>query len=184
MTMLTSLDKARQLREKQAAELADAKKMEQQCLERVAKRKERDCLGKVKEDARKQRKDGERREKEEAAVVLPAQPPEKEFMEVDKPSPGINSLLTNMMQGTNNEGEGENIDPETRSPWKNKQKNDGPPLKATLMPWSAPEKSVQTKWDKHVHTFPHIVIEASIKLSDSNPFQEFIVCLQNLLKNG
>jgi hypothetical protein len=35
-----------------------------------------------------------------------------------------------------------------------------------------------------VHTFPRIVIKESIKLLDSNPFQEFILCLQNLLKNG
>ncbi len=89
-----------------------------------------------------------------------------------------------MMQGTINKGEEENIHPKTRSPRKNKQKNNGPPLKPTATSLSAPKKSIHTKWDKHVNTFPCIFIKASIKLSDSTPFQEFIGCLQNLLKNG
>jgi hypothetical protein len=53
-----------------------------------------------------------------------------------------------------------------------------------VVPLSTPEKSVYTKWDKHVHMLPPIVIKASIKLSDSDPFQEFIVCLQKLLKTS
>ncbi len=47
-----------------------------------------------------------------------------------------------------------------------------------------PEKSTHTKLDKHVHKFPRIVVEASIKLLDTNPFQDFVVGLQSLLKNG
>jgi hypothetical protein len=100
----------------QAAKLADANKMEQQRLKHIAKKKEIDHLRKVKEDVCKQYEDDKRCKNLEAAAVLPAQPPEKESMEVNKPSLGINSLLTKMMQGTNNKGEGENIDPKTRSP--------------------------------------------------------------------
>ncbi len=47
-----------------------------------------------------------------------------------------------------------------------------------------PEKSAHTKLDKHIHKFPRVVVEGSIKLSDTNPFQEFVIGLQNLLKNG
>ena len=72
MTMWTSSEKARQLREKQAAKLADDNKMEQQCLKRVAKKKERNHLRKVEGDARKQCEHDKRLKKEEAAVVSPA----------------------------------------------------------------------------------------------------------------
>ncbi len=69
MTTRTSSDKARQLREKQATELADANKMEQQRLKCVAKKKECNRLRKVKEDARKQREEDKHCKKEEAAAV-------------------------------------------------------------------------------------------------------------------
>jgi hypothetical protein len=76
--------------------------MEEQHLGCIAKKKEHDRLRKVEEYACKRRKDEERCKKEEVAIVLPAQPPEKESMDVDyQPSPGINALLSDMMQGTN-----------------------------------------------------------------------------------
>jgi hypothetical protein len=59
MTCQATAEKACQLKEKQAAELADAHRMEEQRLGRIAKKKERDCLRKVEDDARKQRKDEE-----------------------------------------------------------------------------------------------------------------------------
>ena len=58
-TCQATAEKTRQLRRKQAAKLMDANKMEQQCLEQVAKKKERDRLRKVEEDARKQQEDEE-----------------------------------------------------------------------------------------------------------------------------
>jgi hypothetical protein len=184
-THQATAEKACQLKEKQAAELVDAHKMEEQHLGCIAKKKERDCLRKIEEDARKQCKDEEQREKEEAAIVLPAQPPEKESMDVDhQPSPGINALLSNMMQGTNEDEERENINLETRSHQKNKQRNDGPSSKPSAAASAAPKKSAHTKLDKHIHKFPRVVVEGFIKLSDTNPFQEFVVGLQNLLKNG
>jgi hypothetical protein len=106
-------------------------------------------------------------------------------MDVDyQPSPGINALLSDMMQGTNEDEERENIDLETRSPQKNKQRNDGPSSKPSAAASAAPEKSAHTKLDKHIHKFSRVVVEGSIKLSDTNPFQEFVFGLQNLLKNG
>jgi hypothetical protein len=105
-------------------------------------------------------------------------------MEVDnQPSQGINSLLSDMMQGTNKDKERGNINLETRSPWKNKQRNDTPPLKSSEATLAVPEKSTHTKLDTFT-SFPRVVVEASIKLSDANPFQEFVIGLQNLLKNG
>jgi hypothetical protein len=170
-TCQATAEMARQLKEKQAAKLVDAHRMEEQRLGRITKKKEHDCLRKVEEDARKQREDEEQREKEEAAIVLPAQPPEKESMDVDyQPSPGINALLSDMMQGTNKDEERENINLETRSPWKNKQRNDGPSSKPSAAAPAAPEKSAHTKLDKHIHKFPRVVVEGSIKLSDTNPF--------------
>jgi hypothetical protein len=120
-----------------------------------------------------------------SGIVLPAQPPEKGSMEVDnQPSQGINSLLSDMMQGTSKNKERGNTNLKSRSPWKNKQRNDNPPLKSTDATSAMPEKSTHTKLDKHVHKFPHVVVEASIKLSDANPFQEFVIGLKNLLNNG
>jgi hypothetical protein len=52
-TCQVSAEKARQLKEKQAAKLANAHKMEEQRLGRITKKKERDCLRKVEEDAPK-----------------------------------------------------------------------------------------------------------------------------------
>jgi hypothetical protein len=38
--------------------------------------------------------------------------------------------------------------------------------------------------DFHVHNFPWILAEASVTLKSKTPVQEFIVYLQELLKNG
>jgi hypothetical protein len=58
-TRQATAEKARQLKEKHAAKLADAHKMEEQHLGHIAKKKECDCLRKVDGDAHKQRKDEE-----------------------------------------------------------------------------------------------------------------------------
>jgi hypothetical protein len=58
-TCQATVEKTRQLKKKQAAKLMDTNKMKQQCLERVAKKKEQDCLRKVERDARKQQEDEE-----------------------------------------------------------------------------------------------------------------------------
>jgi hypothetical protein len=89
-----------------------------------------------------------------------------------------------MMQGNTTTKDGENIDPKTRSPPKNKQKNNTPTLKPSATTTAASEKSIHTKNNKHEYKYARVVVKASIKLSNDNPFQEFIVALQNLLKNG
>jgi hypothetical protein len=38
--------------------------------------------------------------------------------------------------------------------------------------------------DSHVHNFPRTLVEAFIKLKGDSPMQEFVVGLQELLKNG
>jgi hypothetical protein len=38
--------------------------------------------------------------------------------------------------------------------------------------------------DNHVHKFPRVLAEGSVQLNGNTPVQEFIVNLQELLKNG
>jgi hypothetical protein len=184
MSTWNSSEKARQLREKQAVELENANKMEQQRLKQIANKRERNQVRKEEQARRKRHEEEQCRESENTAVVLPAPPPEEATMRIDQPNPGITTLLSDMMQGNTEIKEGKNIDPETRSPPKNKQKNNAPALKPSMTTVAVSEKSVYTKNDKHMHKFSRVVVEASIKLSNDNPFQEFIVALQNLLKNG
>jgi hypothetical protein len=80
-----------------------------------------------------------------------------------------------MIQGNTASKEGENIDPETRSPPKNKQKINAPALKPSTMTVAVSEKSIHTKNNKHVYKYSRIIVKASIKLLNDNPFQEFIV---------
>jgi hypothetical protein len=54
-------------------------------------------------------------------------------------------------------------------------------LKTTTQP---KVKSTKKSFDSYTHKHLWVVIEASIKLSGVNPVQEFIVNLQELLKNG
>jgi hypothetical protein len=105
-------------------------------------------------------------------------------MHINQPNPGITTLLSDLMQGNTETKEGENIDPETRSPPKNKQNNNAPALKPSTTTAAVSEKSLHTKNDKHVYKFSRVVVEASVKLLNDNPIQEFIVALQNLIKNG
>ncbi len=117
-------------------------------------------------------------------LVSPAPPPEEATMHINQPNPDITTLFSDMMQGNTETKEGENIDPEIRSPPKNKQKNNAPALKPSTTTVAASEKSVHTKNDKHMYKFSCVVVEASIKLSNDNPVHEFIVALQNVLTNG
>ena len=159
--------------------------MEQQCLKHVTAKKESDGIQKEDEVECKRREDEQRRKsKEVAPLVSSTQSSKMEIMQVDGRNPGINSLLADMMQGDNDDKQVEVIDPEARSPTKNKHKNNRPHLKPSATTSAVSEKSVHTKLDKYKHKNPHIVVEASIKLSNANPFQEFVVYLQNLLKHG
>ncbi len=71
------------------------------------------------------------------------------------------------------------------SPAKSKQKKiilaEASAPKPTTKPTS---KSAKTSFDIHKHIHPRVIVEASIKLTGSAPVQDFIVNLQELLKNG
>jgi hypothetical protein len=118
--------------------------MEQQHLKHVAAKKERDCVQKEEEAEHKCCEDEQCRKSKEAALVSPTQVSNIESMQVNGLSPGINSLLTDMMQGDNDEEQVEVIDPETRSPLKNKHKNDGPHLMPSATTSAVSKKSVHT----------------------------------------
>jgi hypothetical protein len=75
---------------------------------------------------------------------------------------------------------------ETASPVKNKQKKSYAET-AAAAPTAAPvakAKSVTTSLDSHIHKHQRVIVEASTKLTGATPMQEFIVNLQELLKNG
>ncbi len=102
-------------------------------------------------------------------------------MENEAPDPAINLHLTEMMQGIEGMAEG-GKDCKSRSPPKQKKKasQTTPSTKTT----NGPGKKAHTIIDTHVHKFPWTILDRAIKLKDANPFQEYIIALQNLLKNG
>ncbi len=72
---------------------------------------------------------------------------------------------------------------ETQSPVKHKQKKSYVETAAAAPP-AVKTKNVSTSFDSHIHMHQRVIVEASIKLTGVNPTQEFIVSLQELLKNG
>jgi hypothetical protein len=50
-------------------------------------------------------------------------------------------------------------------------------------PTNPKDKSITTRINTHSHKYPRVIVEASIILSGVTPVQEFIVNLQELLKN-
>jgi hypothetical protein len=83
MATRNSSDKAHQLREKQAAELENVNKMEQQSLKRLTNKKECDGVRKEEEAERSWCEEEQRRESENTAVVSAAPPPEEATMHID-----------------------------------------------------------------------------------------------------
>jgi hypothetical protein len=130
-------------------------------------------------------KEEQHREGNKAALVLPAQPPEEATMQVNQPNPHITTLLPDMMQGNTANKEREKIDPETRSPPLNKQKNNAPTLKPSVETTAAPEKSVCTKHNKHEYKYPHMVVGEFIKLSRMiTPSKSLLLPSRIYFKNG
>ncbi len=105
-------------------------------------------------------------------------------MEADALDPLINSHLADMMQGVAEEDAADDGE-DQRSPAKSKQMSftfaEATASKPTIQPTA---KSVKTSINAHKHTHPQVIVEASIKLTGSAPVQDFIVNLQELLKNG
>jgi hypothetical protein len=91
----------------------------------------------------------------------------------------LNKNLFGIMNGGGEEDD-------SRSPLKNKPKKSN---KAADKPVPAAKHAVKSALkagckDNHVHNFPRILAEASIELKGESPMQEYIVSLQELLKNG
>jgi hypothetical protein len=105
-------------------------------------------------------------------------------IEADAADPLINSHLADMMQGVAEEDAADDGE-DQHSPAKSKQKTstfaEAMVSKPTIQPTA---KSVKTSIDTHKHTHPRVIVEASINLTGSAPVQDFIVNLQELLKNG
>jgi hypothetical protein len=99
MSTWNASDKACQLREKQAAELENANKMEQQHLKGIANKKERNQVRKEEELECKRCEEEQPRKSNNTAIVSPAQPPEEVTMQINQPNPGITTLLSDMIQG-------------------------------------------------------------------------------------
>ncbi len=102
----------------------------------------------------------------------------------DRADPAINNHLVSMMQGgmeveTSEEGKRDG----SQSPLKKKQKKTYVETTSAAPP-AAKAKNVSRSFDSHIHKYQRVMVEASIKLTGANPTQEFIVNLQELLKNG
>jgi hypothetical protein len=118
---------------------------------------------------------------ENVAAAVSPNPTDSDTMGDEVPDPAINSHLTEMKQGIEGGAEG-GKDRESCSPPKQKKKasKTTPSAKTT----NAPGKKAHTIIDTHAHKFPWTILDRAIELKDANPFQEYTVALQNLLKNG
>ncbi len=182
--MVTHAERERQMREKQEAQMEGIQKMEEQHLQRIDKKKERDRLCKEEEEARKQEEDENKQIEQEgqsnlenvAAVVSPY-PTDSDTMKNEAPDPAINLHLTEMMQGIEGMAEG-GKDRESHSPPKQKKiANQTTPSAKTT---NGPGKKAHTIIDMHVHKFPWTILNRTIELNYANPFQEYIVTLQRM----
>ena len=172
--------RARLQSEKKTAEAALKLQMEKGQLKRAEEKKKRDAERKQEEELRKIAEAEQRKLQastiEESTVVSPPSQMDVE----DRADPSINSHLTEMMRGSSEEGAAEDDGDNQRSPVKSKQKKitfAKPVPKPAIKP---PKPSIEA----HKHTYPRTIVDASIKLTGSAPVQDFIVNLQELLKNG
>jgi hypothetical protein len=177
--------RARRQSEKKTAEAALKLQMEKGQLKRSEEKKKRDAERKQEEELRKIAEADQRKLQastlEEATVVSPPSQMDVE----DRADPSINSHLMDMMQGSSEEGAAEDEGEDQRSPVKSKQKKitfaEATAAKPVLKPAiKSPKPSIEA----HKHTYPRTIVDASIKLTGATPVQDFIVHLQELLKNG
>jgi hypothetical protein len=178
----------RLLKEKQVEEALGLQQMErerQQCLQEKKRRTEE---RKKEEEQQKQREEEARKATAMAEAVAAAQvvSPGKPGQQ-DRADPSINNHLASIMQGDmeveTTEADGRD---KTQSLVKSKQKKSYAETTA-MAPLTAPAakaKGVTTSFDSHIHKHQRVIIDALIKFTRANPMQEFIVNLQELLKNG
>jgi hypothetical protein len=88
----------------------------------------------------------------------------------------------------NGDGEEEGVDESTdsQSPVKNNPKKISPTTtKSTTWTKNKVKSALKASYsDTHVHNFPRVLAEASVTLKNETSVQEFIINLQELLKNG
>jgi hypothetical protein len=183
MSTRQQTERARRQKEKKAAEAALKQQMEKGQLKRLKEKKKRDAEHKQEEELWKIAETEQRKLEEltitEATVVSP-----RTQMEADRADSSINSYLSNMMQGGSNDNAADDEE-EQRSPVKSKQtKITFAEATATKPVLKSAIKSPKPNFDVHKHTHSQVIVEASIKLTGSAPVQDFIVNLQELLKNG
>jgi hypothetical protein len=164
--------------------------MEQEHQQHLQEKKKRAEEQKKKEELQKQKEEEERKTAATAEAAAAAQvvsPGDAGQQDQDMADPAMNRNLTAMMQGDMGikTTEKERKD-EMASPVKNKQKKSYAQT-AAAAPTAAPvakAKSVTTNFDSHIHKHQRLIVEASAKLTGATRTQEFIVNLQELLKNG
>ena len=114
-----------------------------------------------------------------AQLISPSKP---NPMEVKMEDPDLNKTLFQFMTGGREEdNEGTNCSPPKKKPKKSTKVVEKPIPTAKHAVKSALKAGFN---NSHVHNFPRILVEVSIKLKGKTPVQEFIICLQELLKNG
>jgi hypothetical protein len=183
-SMLTrqQTERARLQSEKKTAEAAFKLQMEKGQLKRLEEKKQRDAERKQEEELRKNAEAEQRKLQvstiAEATVVSPPTQ-----MEEDRADPSINSHLLDMMQGGSEEDTAED-EGEQRSLVKSKQKNHLRRSNGIQTCTQAHDQILKPAFKAHKHTHPRTIVDASIKLTGSSPVQDFIVNLQELLKNG
>jgi hypothetical protein len=175
-----------QAQEKQITELALQKKMEE---ERKKRHQEKLLLREEhrrEEEAKKTQEDEEKRRLQEESAAQLVSPNNGNEENIEMEDCDLNKNLFDFMAG--DEG-----DDNPRSPPKNKPKKSNKPAtsdkQASATPAPAAKNTMKSALktsfkDTHVHNFPRTLVEASIKLKSESPMQEFIIGLQELLKNG
>jgi len=185
MSTCQQTERARLLSEKKKAKTALKLQMEKGQLKREEEKKKQDAERKQEEELWKIAKAEQRKLQastiKEASVVSPPSQMDVE----DRADPSINSHLMDMMQGISEEGAAEDDGDDQRSPVKSKQKKINFAEATATKPVLKPAiKSPKPSIEAHKHTYPRTIVDASIKLTGSTPVQDFIVRLQELLKNG
>jgi hypothetical protein len=116
-------------------------------------------------------------------------PGDLDLVEVETEDASLNKNLFGIMFGEEDEGQdGVNRSPPKNKPKKASNERQLEAKKNTEGP--GPKKNAEKSAlkagfkDSHVYNFPRTLVEASIELKGELPMQEFIVALQELLKNG
>jgi hypothetical protein len=176
------------MQKKQAAELALQKKLEVERSKHQQEKQHHKEEHRKEEELRMQTKDAKKEkrgakviaaEENMAQLVLPSKPISTD---ANMENSALNVNLFAIMQGKVDGTE----DVTNHFPLKNKPKKSTTTLSRIAPPAKHVVKSALDAGfnDNHVHNFPRVLVEVSIQLKGDTPKQEFIISLQELLKNG